>query len=338
MGNKFKNKVDNSPNKYINYYDKKGNGKSGKIRNLLDCCWNVDKAVVLSDGRFLALKKHSIIIFDKYNYNKDIIIKDENCFIHDIIKIKNNFLIYGDNSGYIKVVLLENKTYTITQEIKAHKESIEKIIKLSDTCLITFSLDNNIIFFKFENNILKKYRTINIGHTIESLYLCKPNILLGSYCKLTEDNKHISYFIIYDINSNQLINKIRVKFSPNVSCIQKLNKKYYLIAYDNNICFLNMFNYSIKKRFFSEFDFGTFTSCCKINNKTLLLSTSEGDIHIYNINKNANLIKINVYKFERISIKYIVKYTDNRIIICGSTNGLEGFLSIFDITTIISKE
>lgn len=210
------------------------------LRNHKDTITNI---IILKDKRLCSCSKdNTIIIYNKDNYNPDIIIKYSNenfiLYSYHIQLINNNILISFSNwtNGIFKIIqLLENNQYEIIQEIILNNYQIKKAIEFKENKLLLSSEDTIKLFIK-NCNIYECYKEITIvdSDILYNILLIKENELVSC------ESKNVKFWNIDGNDNFQLITnyKSETEFACTFNSIY-LNENFLFLGmrFDSIICF-----------------------------------------------------------------------------------------------------
>ena len=90
---------------------------------------------------------HLIIIYNKNNFQPDIIIKEHKNFVLSLYQLKNGFLASSSYDNTIKLFSIKENEYQIIQTLDLHKNAVFRIIELSNNSLVSCSDNSTIIFY-----------------------------------------------------------------------------------------------------------------------------------------------------------------------------------------------
>ena len=102
----------------------------------------------LDDGRFVcSLSNNNIIVFNKRTFKSDIIIKEIDSEISDIIRLDSNILAICIKDKKIILYQVKGNNYINFQTLNDHKSWVNKIIDINNKYLVSCSSDQSIIFY-----------------------------------------------------------------------------------------------------------------------------------------------------------------------------------------------
>ena len=266
---------------------------------------------ILNDGRLIAGdSKSNLIIYNKETFNVEIIIKNNLGDLLNFIQLKNkNIVCSFDNENTLKIIKINKNEYENIQIIKnSHNKNINKIIELNDEKLITFSSDFYFKIWKLNNNNYEKINEIK-----ENFELCDGLEIKENEILFVLNNNPQS-LIFYDLNKNEnikILNNLNLCFGC-LCRIIKLNNNEVVIAGNKNIYLIDINNYLILYKIYSE----NRNNCIlKLNDNLFLIGDENGTINQYKID-NKKIIKestkINAHKNEIYSLTFL-----NDLIISG---------------------
>ncbi len=266
---------------------------------------------ILNDGRLIAAdSKSNLIIYNKETFNAEIIIKNNLGDLLNFIQLKNkNIVCSFDNENTLKIIKINKNEYENIQIIKnSHNKNINKIIELNDEKLITFSSDFYFKIWKLNNN---NYEIIN--EIKENFELCDGLEIKENEILFVLNNNPQS-LIFYDLNKNEnikILNNLNLCFGC-LCRIIKLNNNEVVIAGNKNIYLIDINNYLILYKIYSE----NRNNCIlKLTDNLFLIGDENGTINQYKID-NKKIIKestkINAHKNEIYSLTFL-----NDLIISG---------------------
>ena len=257
---------------------------------------------------------------EKYDFDKPF--KQINKNTSNILFLRNNKIIFGDNEGIIHVY--DDLTFENSFNFQIFSKYIQCMIELTDGNIAACSNDCTMKIFKIENNnieILKECKSncqiwslAEIGKTSdfyigevegnffglvkrESEYLytrifqLKDATVLNIF-DLSENVKNIimvvymgdgAYF--FDIKSQKVVGHISHRhFNPFKNVIQKISQSELLIGAENSIVLIDYKNFKILREFNNKETY----SICKFSDEYLLTSYGEGELATYKMSRSEN--------------------------------------------------
>ena len=258
---------------------------------------------VLNDGRLIASdSKSNLIIYNKETFDAEIVIKNFLGDLLNFVQLKNkNIVCSFDVENTLKIIKIKNENeYENVQIIKnAHNKNINKIIELNNENLISFSSD---FYFKlWKSNNKNEYEKIN---EIKENYEICDGLEIKEKEILYVLNNNPQSLIFYDLNKNEkkkILNNLNLCFGC-LCRIIKLNENEVAIAGNKNVYLIDIKNYLILHKIFSEHR----NNCIlKLTNFLFLIGDENGNITQYKI-ENKKIFKestkINSHKNEIYSL------------------------------------
>ena len=209
-----------------------------KLTNHTKCVYCI---CILRDGRLVSgSNDDSIIIYDEYTYQPDLIIKEHGDRILCIIQLSSGILASCSSDKTIKLFNIVGKKYEVLQTLNYHSDEVYKIIETKNNALISCSNDSSIIFYLKDNNEYKKDYQISTNCPCYTIIQTKDNEI----CYL-EDYKRICF---YDIFERKKINaSISVEDSYNSYRLWfiMIKKNLLLVPGTNKISIINTDEYNL---------------------------------------------------------------------------------------------
>jgi len=237
---------------------------------------------VLNDGRLVSgSEDKSIIIYNKYTYQPNIIIKEHNYSIKCLIQLKNGILASCSDDETIKLFNIKENEYELIQTLNLHSSGVSKIYELSNNYLVSGSYDKTIIFYIKDDIKYKKDYSISSSYIINNIIETKQNEIVYS----TWGDE----IIFFDLNKrkNKLIIE-NITAAWNSFCM--INNDLLLIGGRNMIYILNI-NECKKIREINIPNSGYIYATCKLNCNIIIIGDDYGNLMKWRIEKD-NLILI----------------------------------------------
>lgn len=213
---------------------------------------------LLKNGNLLAKNDRKLILFNKENFNYEIIIEEEDednkdLAIDDFISINNNSFCYSINNDLKIIQLIQNNEYKIIQILKGHTNTIRKILVIKDNILISCSMDKTIKIWELDilnNKYQLKSSTIMNDYEIDDDF--NNIILVNEKILLYYSNNYGEGTIKFlNLNTNKIINTINdIKCETfDDSIIVYNNLLLVCDECNNNLYLIDLINYQIVKTF-----------------------------------------------------------------------------------------
>jgi hypothetical protein len=77
------------------------------------------------------------------------------CFLESIIQLKNKLVIYGTNYGLIEIISLNKNSYESKQKITNEKNSIKKLVEMTNSSFVSLMGTNDIKLYEKKMNNMK---------------------------------------------------------------------------------------------------------------------------------------------------------------------------------------
>ena len=238
----------------------------------------------MNDGRLVSGScDKSIIIYNKITFQPDLIIKEHNSYLCNIIQLRSGVLASCSDDKTIKLFKIEGNKYEVLQTLNYHKSQVSRIIELNNETLVSSSLDSSIIFYIKDNNEYKKDYQFFTQCSCFTIIQTKENEI----CYSEVNNKKICFFDLLErevkaslININ-LNNSIRSK-------LILISKELLIIPEKAKLTIVNINKYEIV-RIIETPDSGSIYGICMINKNILLTGDKNKTIKQWKIEGN-NLI------------------------------------------------
>ncbi len=267
----------------------------------------VNCLIILKDGR-LASCSHdkSIIIYNKSNYNPDIIIKEHAGAVFQIIQLSTGELISCSYDLTLKIFNIKEKDYELIQTMKNHINYDIKIIELTNKVLASCSYDSNIIFYLKDNNEYKIDYKINIGETCHSIIQTKENEI----CYTGKNNLY--FFDLLERKQKSEINNIR-NFTYDEEWLMMATKDLLMVPGDNKLIIVNVNHYKLVREI-NVPNSGFIYSGCMLNKNMLITGDNNKSLRQWRIDGD-NLILISEKDNSHLEkISYLLNSGDGHII------------------------
>lgn len=113
----------------------------------------------LDDGRiiYFTSKGCKIIVMsiDLNGHEDDIMFEIDIGFVESIIQLKNKLVIYGTNYGLIEIISLNKNSYESKQKITNEKNSIQKLVEMTNSSFVSLMGTNDIKLYEKKMNNMK---------------------------------------------------------------------------------------------------------------------------------------------------------------------------------------
>ena len=233
---------------------------------------NVLCLTLLNDGRLVSgSQDHSIIIYNKSNYNSDLIIYEHKDSILSLTQFKNGILASCSSDKTIKLFNINGNQYKIIQTLNLHSDSVYKILELSNNSLVSGSDDLTIIFYKKDGLKYKQDYSIPASSSVRNIIETKQNEI----CYSTYDNK-INFFNLKERKNKIIIENISSSF--NSFCM--ITKDLLLIPGYEVINIININDYK-KIRQIDIKNSDVIRGICMLNTNTIIIGDDNGTLREY---------------------------------------------------------
>ena len=197
--------------------------------------------IVLKDGRLASCSgDHTIIIYNKSNFNPDIIIKVHSDSVNRIIQLSSGILASCSYDKTIKLFNIKEKDYEVVQTLNFHKDTVYKIIELSNKFLVSCSWDKSIIFYFEDKKEYKKDYQLSLGGEVENILQTKENEI----CYSERSNK-ICFFDLLERKVKSTIENIRNFNHYDEEWLLMISKDLLLVPGDNKMFIINVNHYKL---------------------------------------------------------------------------------------------
>ena len=276
---------------------------------------NVFCLLLLKDSRISVASNNNIKIFNKFTYNEEINIIAHSDYIWYILQLSNENLVSCSNDYSIKIYKIYIKSYIEIQNIKAHLNSVYKVIEIINlNYIISCSTDKSIKFWeKISNTYEEKYCLFNDSSVYDIIQINN-----NEFVSANSEEQIINF---WNINTKTKINKIRKIFSNfwnNILC--KINENFLVVGGYEILYLINLNN----KTLYKQIETDNWINSILIVNDNIFLTGDNGNIKMWKIEKN-NIKLIDTkekifkgYIYSMIKLKnndYIALGLDDEIII-----------------------
>ena len=233
-----------------------------KLTNHTKCVYCI---CILRDGRLVSgSNDDSIIIYDEYTYQPDLIIKEHGDRILCIIQLSSGILASCSSDKTIKLFNINGKKYEILQTLNYHNNNVYKIIETKNKALVSCSADSSVIFYLKDNNEYKKDYQISTNGACSSLIQTKDNEI----CYSEVNDKRICFYDIFERNIKAYISGID-KDSGYRGWFIMIRKDLLLVPGRNKISVINTNEYKLV-RTIEVPNSSLITGVCLLNKNMLL--------------------------------------------------------------------
>ncbi len=240
---------------------------------------------LLNDGRLVSgSDDNSIIIYNKKNYEPDIIINEHNSWINCLITLKNGILVSCSNDKTIKLFDIKEKEYKEIQTLDLHTQPVNTIRELSNNYLVSGSDDKTIIFYIKDNEEYKKYDSIDTSDWVRNIIQIKENEIAYS----TYNEKKIYSYDLVKKTQNKLI-KDDIICSHN--SLFMIRKDLLLVPGLDKINIININEHKIIQNI--EINEGMIYGVCMLNSNSFITGGE---------NRKLRLLKLDINEFKSISL------------------------------------
>ena len=178
--------------------------------------------------------------------NKDFSIKGLDGAVNTIIELRDDFLLIGTSNGTIKIIeFLGNKKHRIHQEIKnIEKDSIYKIIELSNYSLVSCNEKNIYFYLPQQNNYYQFEQEINLNTPTGCILEIARGIIAASHIT----TKKISFYEYKNRKLNLKKEIKNVESTINNNGMSMLNENYFCSISNKNIYIFSSKNLELTKK------------------------------------------------------------------------------------------
>ena len=165
----------------------------------------------LDDGRiiYFTSKGCKIIVMsiDLNGHEDDIMFEIDIGFVESIIQLKNKLVIYGTNYGLIEIISLNKNSYESKQKITNEKNSIQKLVEMTNSSFVSLMGTNDIKLYEkkneqYENTVTINYKKENISWLTSGIESFIDNQLLVT-TPFT--------FLFVDMQNKKILKEIKAK-------------------------------------------------------------------------------------------------------------------------------
>ena len=173
----------------------------------------------LKDGRLASCSnKKSLTIYNKINFEPELIIVDHLNYIISFTQLNNGKIITCSGDNTMKLInLIGENNYYIEQTLKGHKNEVYKVIEIRDNELISNSKDKTMKVWKLND---------------ENKFICVNNINIENSGNLLKLNEEVFVSLENSINNLKFWNS---HFFTEIKTINKINNSYST----QNLCLLD---------------------------------------------------------------------------------------------------
>ena len=233
----------------------------------------------MKDGRLISGScDKSMIIYNKTNYQPDIIIKEHNDYISSICILSSGILVSADKT--IKFFNIKGNDYKILQTLNFHSENVTEIIELRNKYLVSCSDDSSIIFYFKDNSEYKKDYQIKTNSSCYSIIQTKENEI----CYI---DKSVCFFDLSERKIKTSISNISIYDSCRLKLIM-INEELLLIPGYSKISIINVNHYGLV-RVIDVKGSGSIAAVCLLNKNFLITGDNSKTIRQWRI-EGDNLI------------------------------------------------
>ena len=166
-------------------------------------------STVLKDGRFVTgSNDKSIIIYNNKTFQPDLTIKEHKDKVCCLVQLSSGELVSCSDDNTIKLYNINENKYNVIQTLVYHTNYVYKIIELRNKQLVSCSGDKSIIFYnKANNEYIKDYSFLTNGDNgpmIQTKY--------NEICYYETNKAIICFFDIIKRNNIHIINNISVSY------------------------------------------------------------------------------------------------------------------------------
>ena len=255
----------------------------------------------LNDNRIAFGGKSSILLILNKNFEFDLNVNFNSNTIRFINQLKNLNLILSFENNSIKIIKIENKNYSIVQDIQnAHNNLINFIIELSNKNFVTSCFDGSVKFWGLNanNQYIKRFKVMEQKYVYNVLETKKNEIVyeIGeSTIKFFNYNTKQKIKDFNNLTLSGLYLGIRII----------LIKNFVLVGGNKKIYFFDVNSYNLIK----ETNYiGVINSLINFNDNSIIIGEETGNVSLFNLNNNKNNVLNNAHKGRVRAILYYNNY------------------------------
>ncbi len=284
------------------------------IKDIFNHSDSVNCLTLLNNYKFASgSSDKSIIIYNKENYQPDIIIKQHSGSVEYLTQLKSGILASCSADKTIQLFKILDSEYEIIQNLNFHTDTVYKIIELSNNSLVSCSADSTIIFYIKDNLKYKKDYTISASSWVRNIIQTKKNEIAYSI-----SNKRINFYDFNEKKNKSVIHNI--SFSGWSLCM--ITNDLLLIPGLNIISIINVNEYKIIRQIDIP-NSGWINGVSILNSNMLLTGDDNGTLIQWRIEENnINLIS-KKEKAHDWSIYVILSLEDGHIATGSSDNTIK---------------
>ena len=196
---------------------------------------------MLKDGRLASgAKDNSIIVYNKINYQPDLIIKEHKNYIFCIIQLSSGELISCSADKEIKIFKIKDVKYEVLQTLKYHTNAVYKLLELKNKNLVSCSSDSSIIIYNKENKEFKINHKISTNDGCYSVIQTKDNEI----CYSEAYNNNICFYDLKEKKSKISLSNIS-KINDYNEWIIMISKDLLLVPGNEKLSIININDYKL---------------------------------------------------------------------------------------------
>ena len=177
---------------------------------------------------------------------KEFSIKGLDGAVNTIVELRDDFLLVGTSNGTIKIIeFMVNKKHRIHQEIRnTDKDSIYKVIELSNYSLVSCHEKNITFYWPKPNNYYEFVQEVNINSPTCCILEIEKGIIAASHPTL----KKISFYEIKDKKLNLRKEIENIESNTNDNSLSNMNEHYFCSISNKNIFIFSSKNLELVKK------------------------------------------------------------------------------------------
>ena len=259
---------------------------------------------ILKDGRLASGSGDcSIIIYNKINFKRDLIIKEHKSYVICLIQLNSGLLASCSPDKTINLYNINENNYQKIQTLSYHTGEVYKIIETKNNLLISCSSDKNIIFYIKDDKYKKDFQ-ISIDKCCYGIAQVKDNEICLS------DSGDKLYF--FDLNER----KIKATVSNLYKCnncygtwLLMITKNLLIIPGSGKLTIVDVNEYNIS-RIIDIANSSSFYGICLLNQKMILSGDNNGTIFQFKIEGDNLILTSKKEKAHNNSVNFLLNMGD----------------------------
>ena len=279
----------------------------------------VSDSTVLKDGRFVTCSfDGSIIIYNNRTFRPELIIKEHNDKVNNVIQLSSGILASCSFDKTIKLYEILKNDYRNIQTLKNHASEVYKIKELKNKKLVSGSADNTIIIYNKDfSNIYREEYSIPTNGKNCPLVQTKDNEIC--YYEYTDYTSAIKFFDLIKRSTIYKIDNMNVTYSLFDSMIM-ISNDLLLVTGSNKISIVNVNTYNVINTI--DVPNSHWISCALLLNKNTLLTCDYSKRIIKWVIEGDNLKLISTKENAHSTVITTISKLGNGLILTGSQDNL----------------